>query len=137
MQFTPTSRRQCAVLGQSLSSTLIPLAIRSSSTLPIGDKLSRHRRAEPLVARAMLDRQSSIYEKVSVRLNRSCGGFITAQPERSSALGLLSSLLWLPPRLLASSLLVFRVLAPGLLVPWSSHGCCSPVLIAFILPGRL
>src|SRR5271165_3789327 len=54
--------------------------------------------------------------------------FFTAQLERSSALGLLSSLLW-PPRLLASWLLVCRVLAPRLLVPWSSHGCCGPGLI--------
>ena len=67
-----------------------------------------------------------IYEKVSIRFNRSCGGFVTAKPERSSALGLLSSLLWwLSPSLLASSLLAWKVLewwvlASRLLVSWPS-----------------
>jgi hypothetical protein len=80
------------------------------------------------VARAMLNRrisrkskcvcgsqqQSSIYEEVSVRLNRICGNLYTAQPERSSAVGLLTS---------------------GLLVRWSSHVCCSRVLICLHVMG--
>jgi hypothetical protein len=64
--------------------------------------------------------------------HRSGGSFITAPPERSSSLGLLSSLLRLPPLLasplLASWLLVWRVLASGLLVPWSDHGRRRPEL---------
>jgi|SRR5580658_3801929 hypothetical protein len=68
--------------------------------------------------------QSLIYEKVSVRFNCNCGGFVTAESERPSALGLLSSLLWwLPQCLLASPVLAWRVLdrwvlAPRLLVSW-------------------
>jgi hypothetical protein len=81
--------------------------------------------------------QGSIYEKVSIRFNRSSSGSFAAQPERSSALGLLPSRVWLPPRLLASpllasGLLVCWLLAPGLLVPWSSN-CCGPVLICLHL----
>jgi len=64
------------------------------------------------VARAMLNgalatklkasaaHNSHHYEKVFLRLNRSGGGFFTTQPERSGGRGLLSSLLWLPRRLL-------------------------------------
>src|ERR1700693_5003914 len=75
-----------------------------------------------------------IYENVSIRFNRSCSGSVTVEPERSSALGLLSSLLWwLPPRLLAAPPLAWRVLvwwvlAPGLLVSWSS-GRCGTILM--------
>jgi hypothetical protein len=70
-------------------------------------------------------KQERIYEKVSIRFNCGCGGFVTAQPERSSALGLLSSLLWWIPCLLASPLLAWRlvvwwILASRLLVPWPS-----------------
>jgi hypothetical protein len=65
-----------------------------------------------------------IYEKASIRLNRSCCSFVTTQPERSSALGLLSSLLrrislcFLASPLLAWRLLVWWILASGLLVSW-------------------
>jgi hypothetical protein len=79
------------------------------------------------------------YEKVSFRLNRSCSSPFTTQPERTGALGLLSSLSWLPLRLLASPLLasrllVCRVLVSGLLgrVPWPSHGCSGSLLAALI-----
>jgi hypothetical protein len=79
------------------------------------------------------------YEKVSFRLNRSCGSPFTVQPECPGALGLLSlrsSLLsWLPlcllaSPLLASRLLVWRILVSGLLglVSWPSHGRGGTVL---------
>jgi hypothetical protein len=76
--------------------------------------------------------QSARYEKVSFRFDSSCSGSVTAQSKRSSALGLLPSLLWVPPRLLAPLLarwlLVRRFLASWLLVRWSS-GSRRPVLI--------
>ena len=85
-------------------------------------------------------KRSLSYEKVSFGLNRSCSSPFTAQPERTGALGLLSSLLsWLPlcllaSPLLASRLLVCRVLVSGLLgrLPWPGHGCGGSVLTALI-----
>jgi hypothetical protein len=70
--------------------------------------------ANPMRAFAAHDNKSSIYEEVSVRLNCICGSLYAAQPERSSAVGLLTS---------------------GLLVFWSSHVRCSRVLICFHAMG--
>ena len=58
-----------------------------------------------LVLRSTNKSKLLIYETVSVGFNRISGAFITAQRERSGALGLLPSFLRLSPRILESPLL--------------------------------
>lgn len=53
-------------------------------------------------------------KKFFVRLNRSCDSLYTAFPERSSGT---------------------RLLLSGILLPWFSHGCCSPALISLHVIG--
>jgi hypothetical protein len=110
----------------------VPLGESASEQVARTLLKSNARREFEINTSAAHNHNQQIYEKVSLRFNRSCGGFVTAQPERSSALGLLSSLLWLPPRLLAPllarGLLVWRLLASRLLVPGSSRSR-GPVLI--------
>ncbi len=130
-----TSRKReviCGVLSQ-----LNDRSLEDRSSAPVVRRVLKRRiNREPKTVCGS-QKRSEIYEKISFRFNCSCSSPFTTQPERPSALGLLSS--WLPLRLLASPLLasrllVCRLLASGLLVlvPRSSDSRCGPVLTPFM-----